>query len=427
MNFQLAKGVQVTIHENQKFQTNLVSCHFLGDFKQANATEMVLLSRVLMHGCLAYPHSDQLSQALADRYGANLQIQSAPLGQWQQLEATLAFVQPDSTQDNLKSCLKLLKQVLQRSLLLDERLGKSAFNIEKQALASELFDNQSDHEFQAYQLTKAAFFKQEPSLSRLGQAATGNRQDLKAMTFTRLKQLYQQIIATWRLEITVVTSTPTSSWRSLLQQYLPFSRRQIVLQDSAFVNFSKATSRVQTAQRDFVGQQSRLCLAYKLPTPITLVQRDHLRLLTYLLGQNEQALLFTEIREKRGWVYDIQASFNPFFGWLMIEAGLDATYLRMLPDLIEEQFKYIEQGQLNAAWLNTQKTGLKASHLLAQDSVVWLNQRLLQTALWPHQQRLESAFVQAIDTISAVDLSQAVASLQLEVVTMLTGKQVAHG
>lgn len=427
MSFQLAEGVQVTIQENQKFQTNLVSCHFLGDFNKANATEMVLLSRILLHGCLAYLQSDQLSQALADRYGANLQIQSAPLGQWQQLEATLAFVQPDQEQENLKSCLQLLGQVLQQSLLLNDHLGKSAFTIEKQALASELRDNQSDHEFQAYQLTKAAFFKQESALASLGQAVIGDLQDLNAITFARIKQLYQQIMSTWRLEITVVTSTPASLWPSLLAQYLPFKGRKVMPLGSAFVNFAHTTDQVQAIQQDFVGQQSRLCLAYKLPTPITLKQRDNLRLLAYLLGQNEQALLFTEIREKRGWVYDIQASFNPFFGWFLIEAGLDATYLTELPDLISEQFKYLENGQLPNSWLNTQKTGFKAQHLLASDSAVWLNQRLLQRSLWPKQRRTESDVIQAIDAILPADLSAAVASLQLTVATMLRGKQVTHG
>ncbi|WP_125766888.1 M16 family metallopeptidase [Lapidilactobacillus wuchangensis] len=424
MDKSTTNGVGILIQPTTKFQTNLIECHFLAKIDQANFTELELLSRILASGCQQFPQSEQLAAKLADLYGANLQITHRALGGYHDLMVRLAFVEPqvpaDYQHSNLQAVLALLQQLVFASLM-PVAAGERSFQIERQALASELRDLQEDFDYQAFVQTKQTYFAQAQLGQNYRTPATGSLAELTAISYERLQALYQEILQHWQVAITVLTNDQQNwPWPTLLQQALPFTARPVQVQNDLALMTKVAD---QTTQRQTIpGQQSRLTLAYQVTDVRQPAEIQRFSLLARVLGGSEQSLLFQMVREQLGLVYDISASYDALNNWLLIEAGLDQQNIDLALTTIDQAWQQIKHGQTPADLIQLTQQDMISQRRLVVDSPQRLLNRTLIQALQPATQRSATNYAQAFAEVDPAFLGQIAQQAQLRVTTILQGQ-----
>ncbi|WP_125606999.1 M16 family metallopeptidase [Lapidilactobacillus bayanensis] len=417
MQKQLKSGVKLNINRTDRWQTNVITCHFIGPATNVSQTALTLLTRVLGHGCQAYPQNDQLNLALAQLYGANLQVEHQLLGNWHDLYFEISYVDPDGHGAIGQQALQLLKQLIFEPLFKVAHFGVQAFEIEYQSLKNELTDLQNDHDFQAFALTKAAFFEQ----SYAQQPTIGSLEELAVLDYQQLADLYQQLCATWRVEIVasgqfLPNETVLSDW--------PFVQRAIQLPDVAV---SKQVVPVQEITREVVGQQTHLVLAYQIPNLAHGAnhQRDVLRVLTAYLGGDEQSLLFRQVREKLGLAYDISTHEDLLLGWLVVEAGVDvqqtAAAITAIKAVINTAVDQIDQ-----VLLTTEVNNLLNQQLRSMDNIRFLQSRVFRDVIFQEWARDFEQITASMTQVTAPEVQQMAAQLQLRVLTVVRNRQAVQ-
>ncbi|WP_261806423.1 M16 family metallopeptidase [Lapidilactobacillus luobeiensis] len=420
----LQPGVRATWTTTTKFQTNAIECHFLQAVTAADFGEMNLLSRILTSGCQLYPHSEQLSAALATLYGADLQISNRPIGQWHDLTVRLSFVEPQEDDHNFTACLALLGEVIFHSLLTTPQAAQ-IFAVEKRALLSELRDLQTDNGFQAFSLTKSAFFQQTALSENLAAPAVGTIAEVQAVDLARLQDLYREILSQWPVEIGGLFRQTPAALTARLQTALPFCPRTTAIQQPMVVNTPQRP--LQRVEQQIVGAQSRLCLAYSTDTPLQQAQWDQLLVLGQVLGGSEQSLLFQQVREQHGLVYDISAYFDFTMGWLLIDAGVTDSRLGQVQALVAAALTQIQQEQTPLSLLRLVQADLLKHREMVVDSPQRLLNRQLNQVIQPQRQRSDAQFTAAIQAITPATLAKSVTLLHLQVVTTLLGREEGQG
>lgn len=417
MQKQIVSGVNLNINRTKRWQANVLTCHFVGPAANASQTALTLLARLLSRGCQAYPQNDQLNLALARLYGANLRVEHQLLGNWQDLYFEISYVDPDHNGEIGRQALSLLKQLVFEPLFKVAHFGAQAFDLEYQALKNELTDLKNDHDFEAYALTKAAFFHE----TYAQQPTIGSLAELAHLDYQQLATLYQQLVNNWRVELfasgqSLPDNETLSDW--------DFTARLGQLPEVAIVQRHVA---LQKIEREVVGQQTHLTLAYQLPK---LVQadnhaRDVLRVLVAYLGGDEQSLLFRQVREKHGLAYDVSARDDLLLGWLVIEAGVDATQissaLAAIQTVIEQAALQIDQQLLTA-----EANNLLNQQIRSLDSIHFQQSRLFRNALFPERQRDLQQITASLQQVTTEELRALAAQLQLKVVTVVKNSQAVQ-
>ena len=421
----LKPGVQLTWTTTTKFQTNAIECHFLQGIDQANFGELNLLSRILSSGCQRYPHSEELSAALAAGYGADLQISNRPLGQWHDLMFRLTFVEPQAGGGNWQTCLALLHEVIFKSLLNTDQAA-TAFQVEKRALISELRDLQTDNGFQAFCQTKAAFFVEPSFASQLQSPSVGTLAEVAAVDLARMRQLYREILAQWPVRIMGLSALTLPEVQAQLTAALPFSARKTTAVTLPLV-VPQQVRPLQRRELPIAGAQSRLCLAYMAPTPLVQQQRDNLLVLGQVLGGSEQSLLFQQVREEQGLVYDISAYFDFTLGWLLVDAGVAGSQLDQVASLVSAALQQVAAGATPATLVGLVQDNLIQRRRLVGDSPQRLLNRQLNRVLQPQSLRSDADFAAALRAITPATLAASVGQLNLQVVTKLIGQGEEEG
>ena len=170
------------------------------------------------------------------------------------------------------------------------------------------------------------------------------------------------------------------------------------------------------------GAQSRLCLAYMAPTPLTQQQRDNLLVLGQVLGGSEQSLLFQQVREEQGLVYDISAYFDFTLGWLLVDAGVAGSQLDQVASLVKAALQQVAAGATPATLVGLVQDNLIQRRRLVGDSPQRLLNRQLNRVLQPQSLRSDADFAAALRAITPATLAASVSQLNLQVVTKLIGQ-----
>lgn len=415
MQKKITTGVTVTINRTQRWETNVLTCHFIGAANKISNTALTLLTRILNRGCQPYPQNDQLNLKLAHLYGANLQVDHQLFGDWHDLYFEISYVDPEANGTIGQQVLQLLQQLIFEPLLGVAHFGVQAFEIEYRALKNELTDLANDHDFQAFALTKAAFFEQ----GNLQQPTIGSLAELAEIDYGELIQLYQEVLNNWRVEIVasgqyLPTNTILTTW--------PFSSRTPQLPTVAV---KASFQEVQRIHQEVVGQQTHLVLAYHIPdlTKATNHQRDVLRLLVACLGENEQSLLFQQVREQAGLAYDISIHEDLLLGWLVIEAGVDRRKRDEAISTITSVVQSVTD-KIDSQLLQAEVTSLLNRQLRSMDDIRFVQAMTFRNVLFPERARDFAAIQASLTAVTPIEIEQLATQLQLGVVTIVENQEV---
>ncbi len=168
-------------------------------------------------------------------------------------------------------------------------------------------------------------------------------------------------------------------------------------------------------------QQTQIALAY--PT-VTVDDPDYYlaRAATAILGGYSSARLFTEVREKRGLCYSVQASYEAQRerAAVICYAGTAPERAQQTLDVTLAEIQRLADSGVDAEELETMKAGLKSSLIMQQESSMSRSSSLASD--WYHLGRVRSLdeVSEALDALTPEAINAFTARQDLKDLTILT-------
>jgi predicted Zn-dependent peptidase len=159
-------------------------------------------------------------------------------------------------------------------------------------------------------------------------------------------------------------------------------------------------------------QQAHLCLG-TVGYSVHQRQRFPMLVMNTLLGDGMSSRLFQSIRERRGFAYTVYSYANTMTdtGTFGVYAGLDATNVERVRDLVWSEFTSLRTKPVPAAELRRTKDQLKGSMMLNLESIPNRMMRLGGSELSLGRLPSLEAVLESIDAVTAADIQRVAESL----------------
>jgi predicted Zn-dependent peptidase len=214
----------------------------------------------------------------------------------------------------------------------------------------------------------------------LGNYILGTPESVGSFSTQKVKRFVKQTVDTERVVFSIVGNIKSSEVHRLVDRYIKSIPRHVAVrkrQKSKLkpVVFSLEESRNNNQAHCIVG-----CQAYSL--------KDEKRLSLFMLsnwlaGPGLTSKLNMVLREKRGYVYTIEANYQPFVdtGMLNFYFGTDKKHLNKSLDLINKELYSLMQKPLSALQVKQMKEQVLGQMLMAEESLSNLMQMMGKSLL----------------------------------------------
>ncbi len=376
----LAPGVDAFLRPTRRFKTLLVRAYLLQPLTERGASALSLAAAILKQGSRDLPDPRALHGALDRLYGADLDLDTARLGEIHLLEADLTLPSGRYTGDPkaLEDGLGILAGVLGRPLKEGTGFPPGRLRRERANLLDALAAAKNHKPGWATLRCIQTACAREPY--RFGRY--GTPQALRRLQPDGLWRFWQDAAARAPLAVYAVGAFDAEEMADrLARAFLPLRRGPArPLPSSGFRRGSPRCPATRTEREEV--RQARLCLAFRTGTAWGDPGFTALVLAASVLGGGSHAKLFQEVREKTSLAYDATASLEKSKGLMLLSAGVDPAQRDRAEAIILEQVEDVRAGRISgrewadsrASLLNqVRMTGDHPGRLVAMHLEGWVN------------------------------------------------------
>lgn len=295
----------------------------------------------------------------------------------------------------LERAVELLADIVIHSNFPEKEIFK-----EKEIILDEInsyLDSPSDRIYDEFE---SNIFKNHP----LGENILGTRNSVLSFTKEALWNYMHRFFHTQNMAISVVGDFAEKKVMRLLEKY--FAETPILEQ--------KITPKVFSDYKPFhISKKASNFQAHAIIGSIApgFSNENERRVMTLLVnvlgGPALNSRLLLSIREKYGYTYSIEASYNPFreIGYWDIYFGCEEKYVQKTLSLVQKELNKVRETPFTTMQLHRAKEQFKGQYVLSVESHVELMIGLGKSAL--HYDQIDSInmIYNAIDEISAMDIS----------------------
>lgn len=402
----IAPGIDVLYLPTEKFHTFKIEANFVAPQKLSETTNRRLIANVLQRSNAAYPTEGLMSKKLASMYGAELSSQATIIQNVNILSFSINSIFNFNNYNVVPEALNFILESLLRPNLNSDRdqFNSDMFSIEKQNLNNVYASIKDDYALKATLEMKKMLYSNNLNLAV---PAFGMKSQLKDITAASLCDSYQTIIGDNRLIITAVGKLSEPDLNALLNSFDDFAQNYqgVEFETNDFIDLPN----------DFIAKdhqekinQSQIVLAYKFEG---IFDRATILVLNYMLGGDDQALLFKNVREKNSLAYSIYSTLNAYQGYLLVQAGVSADKIEFAEKLIDQQIEFLRNQDLNNLMKHAQQA-LISRHQIMSDNISTHSNRLLIKALNESAIIDEDDYVKRINNVKLANVKKAASALK---------------
>lgn len=374
----LPGGVTLTLIPTDRFKTECISLHFLLPLERETVTAVSLLRGLLLRGCEGYPSFEKISSRLDDLYGAEITVETKPLGSVLALAVTAEYLSgrfsADGT-DIVGGVLDLLRRVLFSPVKLAD---PATLESEKKHLADEIAAGINEKGAYARRRLYAAMFEGE----RAGIDPTGYREDLDAITPEGEEALYRSVLAAAPVEMFAVGDLSEETAKGYAEAIFGGAVRSPRDLPAAAPVPGKAPASLRTVLEEEEVQQARLAIGYRTRAVLApdKAYSDFL-LACEILGGAASSKLFMHVREELNLCYYCSSDYRGSLAAMFIYAGIDTANLKKTLEAVRREIDAVAAGEITDAELTAAKKTLRSAILAGLDSARYLVAYTLSRAL----------------------------------------------
>lgn len=383
---------------------------------EESVTKNALLPNVLQRGTLSYPRTNQFRRKLDDLYGATLFGDVIKRGERQIILFGMEMANgrylkesPDLLDEGLRFFSEvLLSPATQNGSFLSDYVAAEKKNL-KQKIQS-LIDDKIRY---AAQRMIEEMFRGEPySLSNYGRV-----EDLDTITPTNLYTYYQEVIQQSPIDIYCVGDVAKEQVLEKIQTYF-----QPILQGERTYISSKYQVRKVEKEQVVIDrlpvQQGKLNIGCR--TNLTFSDSDYPSLLVYngILGGFPHSKLFQNVREKASLAYYCSSRLDSLMGFLMIQSGIEISNFDKAVDIIKEQLKAMQSGDITDNEIRQTKAMISNQLREQQDRIYDMMLFHYQSVLGGKQRGIKELLEQ-IDRVTKEDIVRVANQVKVDTIYFL--------
>ena len=358
----LAEGVYLTCLPARKFKTSLLSAQFVTPLRRETASAYALLPAVLRRGTVSCPDMGSLSARLDRLYGARIEYTVRKKGE-NQCVGFVASLIDDSFAPGGEKLLEPVADLL-GELICDPvtergRFVPAYFESEKTNLLDAIRSIINDkREYADSRLLQTMCADEPYGVPRLGDEAGAERIQPK-----RLYALYQELIATARLEIFYSGSAPRERVEHAMLSALSALPRDQV-RDIALFQPHPPRQEVLRVEEALDVTQGKLGMGFACGSD------DYAAMMlgNTLFGGSSNSKLFLNVREKLSLCYYASSLYHRQKRVITVSSGIEFADFQRAYDEILAQLEAVKNGDLEDWELEGARSTLLNAYASMDDS-----------------------------------------------------------
>ena len=410
--------VYLTYLPAKKFKTSCLSAQFITPLRRETASYGALLPLVLQRGTMSCPDIQQLSAAMDQLYGAQINPTIRKRAECQCI-GFVASVMDDSFAPQGEKLLEptaaLLGELLLDPVTRNGRYLAEYVDSERANLLDSIRSIRNDKRDWADLRLLQEMCRYEPyGVSRLGDEATA-----AAINNQKLHAYSQQMMAASRLELFYCGSAPISRVEdALLEAFAALPRGAGLDPEPPRAVAAPAEPRIIHEAMDVT--QGKLSMGFRCATDDV----PAMILANLLFGGTSNSKLFMNVREKLSLCYYASSTYVRSKGILTVSSGIEtADYQRALDEILH-QLQEIRDGHWEPWELEGARSTMRSALTSLSDSQGALENYCLGQAATGQSEDPET-MQRLLDQVTPERIRAAAGSVTLDTVYFLHGKEEA--
>ena len=412
----LAEGVYLTCLPARKFKTSLLSAQFVTPLRRETASAYALLPAVLRRGTVSCPDMGSLSARLDRLYGARIEYTVRKKGE-NQCVGFVASLIDDSFAPGGEKLLEPVADLL-GELICDPvtergRFVPAYFESEKTNLLDAIRSIINDkREYADSRLLQTMCADEPYGVPRLGDEAGAERIQPK-----RLYALYQELIATARLEIFYSGSAPRERVEHAMLSALSALPRDQV-RDIALFQPHPPRPEVLRVEEALDVTQGKLGMGFACGSD------DYAAMMlgNTLFGGSSNSKLFLNVREKLSLCYYASSLYHRQKRVITVSSGIEFADFQRAYDEILAQLEAVKNGDLEDWELEGARSTLLNAYASMDDSQGKLENFYLGQAATGQSETPEE-LAEQVRQVTEERVRAAMETVRLDTVYFLRGEE----
>ena len=316
----------------------------------------------------------------------------------------------------LGQVFSFLKELIFAPLANDGAFDEATFERQKLNLTAYIEavkDNKQS--YAALELQKVYF---EDAIQQV--ANYGTVEDLASVTAAELYAYYLEMLQNDQIQIFVSGDVLEAEVEENVLA-LPFGKRTTAITKLCYEQPTR-TQVVEVVEKQTLNQ-SKLDLAYRLPT--TYRDANHYATVVFnaLLGGSPQSKLFANVREKESLAYYASSNFDPFRQLLLIQTGIKTRDKEKAYSLIRQQVTDLAAGKFSETELENIKLNLINGYESRLDNQMTAITRS-QLDILSQVSETPATWIEKINQVSHQDVVEVANLAELQAVFFLDGGHI---
>lgn len=338
---EIAKGVSLHIRQTAQFKTVNFSIKWRAPLNEETAAQRTVLSNVLQHSNEKFPTSASYRSYLDDLFGTVLYFDTAKRGQEHTVLLNVETVNDQylSHGNVLNEVIDLIQEAIFKPNFENGVFKESIVNREKEMVIQRIqsiFDDKS--RYAQKRLTEIIRPNSAASFS-----ANGNIEAVKAITPQSLTKTYEDMLANDVIDIYVVGDINVEEMTEKLKTAFKFADRNALPkthEDPTPANVEPYTKETQEMK------QGKLHIGYSTPVRFGDEDFPKMQIFNGIFGGYAHSKLFMNVREKESLAYYASSSYSSQYGLLFVVSGIEPANEEKARQLIAEQLKVMQNGEI---------------------------------------------------------------------------------
>jgi predicted Zn-dependent peptidase len=419
----LAEGVNLFVGPTEKFKTTVIYAYFHTPLHPDWVTPNALLPLVLARGSADYPTMAALQQHLDELYGASFGVEINRRGEVHsiifRMEVPNEHYLPDSPH-LLEEAIKTLSSLITRPLVEGDGFKAEIFEQERtnlQSLIEGLINEK--RRWALHRCTEAMCEGEAFALNRLGRV-----EDLPGITPQSLLQHHQRVLREATVNLFVIGNVQEEQVKGWVDQYLQLPVGARTMPETA-VKREVGRDVKEVVDRLDVNQ-GVLAIGFRTGTTIRDDEYFPLIVANGVFGSFPHSKLFQEVREKNSLAYFAYSNVETVKGVGFMYAGIEFEDREQCQQIMLEQLKALQAGQVSDEELETTKRQLVNDILSAGDSPAALADLAVDRVFSGVELTVEDR-VAAVEAVTKEQVAAVAQKWQIDTVYFLTKKDGEGG
>ena len=343
------------------YKTNHISVNFFHPLSKENASNVALLCAVLKRGNAKYGEMDKISAFLETNYGAGFSVNTAKIGDMQELSVSVNAIADEYAIDGepiSENITDLLYATLFEPMIEDGGFKASFVEQEKTNLKDRIRALINDKQSYSLEKCKEIMFEGDA----YGSFELGDIECIDKITPQSLYEFYNNLINTAMLFVCYAGKKCDSD-----KLVLPLTKK---LGNKTRIDFATKVNDSVTDVKDVKEQmkvaQSKLNLGFRLGQK---AKEDifALKMFNVIFGSSPTSKLFMNVREKLSLCYYCASVCDSAKNVMFVYSGVETKNVTVAKDEILNQLSYMKSGDFTAEEFENARAYLVDSFTQAGD------------------------------------------------------------